>query len=196
MGTALLALAVVWILCELALQVSEWVRAVPGEREWRSVAAIVVGCMVGGLAAGPVSAALPPVHLPAGPAVVLGLLLAVPGLALRVWSIATLGRFFRPIVSVADDQTVVRTGPYRLVRHPSYTGLLLVVLGVTLGGGDVVAAAVTTLGVTVGLLWRIRAEEAVLRRAFGAAWDEHAAATGRLLPRMVHRSVTAPAGPS
>ncbi len=184
MAIALVVLAAVWLVGEVALQVSEWVRAAPGEREWRSVAAIVVGCTVGSLAAGPVSAALPPVHLPADTAVVVGLLLAVPGLALRVWSIATLGRFFRPIVSVADDQTVVRTGPYRLVRHPSYTGLLLVVLGLSLGRGDVVAAAVTTLGVTAGLLWRIRAEEAVLRRAFGPAWDEHAAATGRLLPRV------------
>lgn len=188
MGIALLAAAAVWILGEIALQVSEWVRAAPGEREWRSVAAIVVGCTLGSLAARPVSAALPPVHLPAGLAAGLGLLLAVPGLALRVWSIATLGRFFRPIVSVADDQTVVRSGPYRLVRHPSYTGLLLLVLGVSLGGGDVVAAAVTTLGVTAGLLWRIRAEEAFLRRAFGAAWDEHAAATGRLVPRIVHHA--------
>ena len=51
------------------------------------------------------------------------------GLALRIWAIAALGGAFRTTVEVEPGQTVVSTGPYRWIRHPSYAGLLLIVAG-------------------------------------------------------------------
>ena len=65
------------------------------------------------------------------PAVVrpLGIVLQASGLGVRVWAMGTLGRAYSRTLRVDDDQGVVETGPYRLVRHPGYAGSLLVWLG-------------------------------------------------------------------
>jgi protein-S-isoprenylcysteine O-methyltransferase Ste14 len=57
------------------------------------------------------------------------------GLTIRLWAIVALGRAFRTTVEVDAGQAVVSTGPYRWVRHPSYSGLLLIVTGFGLGTG-------------------------------------------------------------
>src|SRR5918911_3403865 len=66
------------------------------------------------------------------PVFFLGVALILLGAALRLWSILTLGRFFTPNVTVSSGQRVVERGPYRFVRHPSYSGLLLIMLGLGL----------------------------------------------------------------
>jgi protein-S-isoprenylcysteine O-methyltransferase len=65
----------------------------------------------------------------------LGIALMLIGVALRSWAVRTLGRYFLPVVAVRADQQVVRDGPYRLIRHPTYSGALLTLLafGLTLG---------------------------------------------------------------
>jgi protein-S-isoprenylcysteine O-methyltransferase Ste14 len=85
------------------------------------------------------------------------------GLALRVWAVLTLGRSFSTFIQVDADQAVVTRGP-RWVRHPSYTGLLLIALGFGLGVGNWLSLAVCALIPLVGLLPRIAAEEAELTR--------------------------------
>jgi protein-S-isoprenylcysteine O-methyltransferase Ste14 len=74
-----------------------------------------------------------------------GLALIVAGIALRAWSIATLGRFFQYRIEVQAGHRVVSGGPYRWVRHPSYTGLALVLAGVALATGDALSLAVVTM---------------------------------------------------
>ncbi len=54
----------------------------------------------------------------------IGIGIILLGFALRVWAVTTLGKSFRTTVEIDDDQKVIRSGPYRLIRHPSYTGLL------------------------------------------------------------------------
>ena len=54
----------------------------------------------------------------------LSILLIYVGMALRLYAITRLGAFFTTTVTVADQQTLIEAGPYRLIRHPSYTGLL------------------------------------------------------------------------
>ena len=75
-----------------------------------------------------------------GVAVVTGTVLVAGGLALRLWAIRTLGRWFTSTVMVQDGQTVVESGPYRVLRHPSYTGALLTALGVTIALASVRAS--------------------------------------------------------
>src|SRR5207245_1805894 len=62
-----------------------------------------------------------------------GIFLMLLGVVVRQWAIAVLGRFFSLTVRVAEDHRVVVKGPYRLVRHPSYTGVLITFIGLALG---------------------------------------------------------------
>jgi len=114
--------------------------------------------------------------------VVAGIALIAAGLALRIWSIATLGRFFQYQIQVQSGHRVVTGGPYRYVRHPSYTGIALVLAGIALACDDVWSlAAVAVLG-GAGLWVRIRAEERQLTEALGADYERFAAGRKRLVP--------------
>jgi protein-S-isoprenylcysteine O-methyltransferase Ste14 len=112
----------------------------------------------------------------------LGIAMILAGAALRAWSIVSLGRYFRREVTIEPGQRIVRRGPYRVLRHPSYTGLVLGLVGLGLAFGSWFGAAIVLLTVLVGLLPRIRVEERVLARAFGAEYTSYAASTWRLLP--------------
>ena len=114
--------------------------------------------------------------------VVAGLALMTAGMGLRVWSIVTLGRFFQYQIKVQPGHQVVAGGPYRFVRHPSYTGIAMVLAGIALASGDVWSLlAVAVLG-GAGLAVRIRAEERQLTQALGAEYEHFAAGRKRLVP--------------
>lgn len=114
--------------------------------------------------------------------VVAGITLIAAGVGLRAWSIATLGRFFQYQIRVQAGHQVVTGGPYRYVRHPSYTGIALVLTGIALACDDVWALlAVAALG-GVGLYVRIRAEERQLAQALGGEYERFAAGRKRLVP--------------
>jgi protein-S-isoprenylcysteine O-methyltransferase Ste14 len=104
------------------------------------------------------------------------------GLAIRVWAIAALGRAFRTTVEVDPGQAVVSTGPYRWVRHPSYSGLLLIVIGCGLAAGNWLALTVCAVLPLPALLWRIHVEEAELTRVLGDRYRAYCAQTKRLIP--------------
>ncbi len=114
----------------------------------------------------------------------LGIAIVLAGAALRDWSILSLGRYFRRDVTIEAGQRIVRRGPYRVLRHPSYTGLILIVAGLGLAFGSWVGAAVALLIVFAGMLPRIRVEERALARAFGTDDADYASSTARLLPRV------------
>jgi len=114
-------------------------------------------------------------------AVAVGVVVMASGLVLRVWAVLTLGRSFRTTVEVHPEQAVVDTGPYRLVRHPSYTGLLLVVLGFEIGT-RVWPAILLTLLPLAAVVRRIAVEEAFLLAALGPSYADYRARTRRLVP--------------
>ena len=114
----------------------------------------------------------------------LGLLLAVGGIATRWYAITTLGRFFTMRVITTADQTVVETGPYKLVRHPSYTGALLTVLGVLLCSTNWVTLACFVLALP-GFAYRIRVEEQALVGALGEPYAAYMRRTKRLVPYLI-----------
>jgi protein-S-isoprenylcysteine O-methyltransferase Ste14 len=101
---------------------------------------------------------------------------------LRAWSIAALGRFFQYHIEVQAEHRVVTDGPYRYVRHPSYTGMALVLAGIALGTGDVLSLPVVAVLGGAGLAVRIRAEERQLTEALGAEYERFAARRKRLVP--------------
>jgi protein-S-isoprenylcysteine O-methyltransferase Ste14 len=115
---------------------------------------------------------------------VAGLVLLAAGVGLRAWSIAVLGRFFQYRIEVQPEHSVVTGGPYRYVRHPSYTGVALVVIGISLAAGDVVGLAAALVLSAAGLAVRIRAEERQLIDALGPEYEEFAARRKRLVPSL------------
>ncbi len=112
----------------------------------------------------------------------LGLALVWAGFGLRIWAIATLGRFFRRVVVVQEEHVVVRTGPYRLIRHPAYAGNLLMYAGLGFALVNTLSLAVLVVLPVAGHLPRIRVEEAVLTRGLGEPYRRYAAETSRLVP--------------
>jgi protein-S-isoprenylcysteine O-methyltransferase Ste14 len=113
---------------------------------------------------------------------VLGLILMCTGIAIRQWAIVTLGNFFTVDVRVHPGQTVIEGGPYRWVRHPAYTGLILTIIGIGLALGNWLALLVLAIVPTIGLVARIHFEERALLNELGEPYRRFAATRARLFP--------------
>jgi protein-S-isoprenylcysteine O-methyltransferase Ste14 len=112
----------------------------------------------------------------------LGILLMYAGIALRFYAITVLGAFFTTTVAVAPEQTVIEAGPYRLIRHPSYTGFLLILLGFALSLTNWLSLLVIMGCALIGFSYRIRVEEHVLKAQLGQRYQEYMRRTKRLIP--------------
>ena len=112
----------------------------------------------------------------------LGLVIGWLGLLLRWWAFVTLGKYFTVVLRTSEDQPVLDRGPFRVLRHPSYTGLLLAFLGCGLALGNWLSTAGSLAMVLVAIVHRIRIEERALVAALGDAYRDFAAARARLVP--------------
>jgi protein-S-isoprenylcysteine O-methyltransferase Ste14 len=112
---------------------------------------------------------------------VAGVVVSGTGIALRQWAITTLGRFFVGHVLVQPGQTVVSSGPYRWLRHPSYAGQWLEMIGVGLGTGNVVSMATCVFLPLVGITARIAGEERELAASL-PGYREYIRGRPRLVP--------------
>ena len=106
----------------------------------------------------------------------------VAGLVIRWIAIVSLGKAFSANVAIRPTQSIYQSGLYRFVRHPSYSGLLLVFVAVALHERNWLAAAVVLVPTTAALLYRIHVEEAALHQAFGAQYEAYSKRTKRLIP--------------
>ena len=113
---------------------------------------------------------------------VIGLILFVLGLIIRWVAIIHLGRFFTVNVAIAEDHQLISTGPYRYVRHPSYTGTLMIFLGFGLCMQNIFSLAVVFLPIAIAFLWRMHVEEEALQAAFGEQYRTYITQTRRLIP--------------
>lgn len=176
--------SLVWVLSEVVLIVSaRWNRrsVLPRDRGSRTLLWCVIGAgIAAGTAVQTVSAAS--IRIPEPWLLGVSLLLLVAGLVIRWTAILTLGRFFNTSVAVHQDHRLVRTGLFRLVRHPSYSGLLLVFLGMALSFGNWLSFAVIVVPFLAALLYRIQVEESSLVEALGQDYIEYCKSTKRLLP--------------
>jgi protein-S-isoprenylcysteine O-methyltransferase Ste14 len=111
----------------------------------------------------------------------LGVVLFAAGGALRIWPVFVLGRRFSGLVAIQPGHTLVTSGVYGVIRHPSYLGLLLNALGWGLAFRSGVGVLLTAFMIPP-ILARIRAEERLLRTEFGAAYGAYCARTSRLIP--------------
>ncbi len=109
-------------------------------------------------------------------------LLFALGLILRWWAIITLGRFFTVDVSIERDHQLVERGPFRVVRHPSYTGVLLAFVGFALSLGNWAAILVILLPIFGAFIHRMNVEERALAGALGETYTAYMRRTKRLVP--------------
>jgi protein-S-isoprenylcysteine O-methyltransferase Ste14 len=156
----------------------------PGEREDRSNRWVLVAFGVVGLLAGILPAYTDRVDFwtIGGDAVRwLGVVLFAGGGALRLWPVFVLGRRFSGLVAIQPGHRLVTTGVYGTIRHPSYLGLLVSMLGWALAFRSVVGVLLTAL-MLPPLVARIRAEEALLRTQFGGEYERYRSRTWGLVP--------------
>lgn len=111
-----------------------------------------------------------------------GLVLLTAGIVLREWAVTVLGKHFTVRVQVREKAKLVTQGPYNYIRHPSYTGSLLIFIGLSLAVGSWLG---TLLALAVNLIaykYRIRVEEEALQEAFGSDYEEYKKRTWKLFP--------------
>jgi protein-S-isoprenylcysteine O-methyltransferase Ste14 len=111
----------------------------------------------------------------------IGVALFVAGGVLRIWPVFVLGHRFSGLVAIQPGHTLVTTGIYNVIRHPSYLGLIVNSLGWALAFRSGVGVLLTVLTI-VPLVARMNAEEALLRSQFGDEYEAYRARTSRLVP--------------
>jgi len=111
-----------------------------------------------------------------------GPLLVVFGTALFVWARRTLRLSYAGQIAVTDQQPLVQTGPYRVIRHPAYGGYLCIALGLGIGYSSLIAILLALVAFLPAVLVRIHVEEKILVSTFGDPYREYASHTWRLIP--------------
>jgi protein-S-isoprenylcysteine O-methyltransferase len=111
-----------------------------------------------------------------------GVGIMVLGIALRAWSTRVLGRFYTRTLLITPDHGVVQEGSYRLVRHPGYSGSLLVWIGAGLAALNWIVFLMVTLVCLIAYIYRIQSEEAMLVARFGKEYEDYIQRTKRLIP--------------
>ena len=111
-----------------------------------------------------------------------GICLMLSGITLRWYSAAVLGKYFTFDIAIHGGQALIEAGPYRYIRHPSYSGALLTLLGfgLSLGNWAGLAAILSCMGAAYA--YRIPIEEAALTAALGESYKQYVRRTWRLVP--------------
>ena len=109
-------------------------------------------------------------------------ILILAGIGVRWWAIITLGRFFSVDIALQEQHQIVQEGPYRWIRHPAYTGLLITFLGMGIAFNNWLSLILIVVPITTLFLYRIKIEEDALSEELGTAYLEYRNKTNRLLP--------------
>jgi protein-S-isoprenylcysteine O-methyltransferase Ste14 len=173
-------LALYWLVAAFGRKRAEK-REPPGER------IVHIFLMLGGFALiyspDPRFGALNHRFLPQSPAIdFAGIALTAAGVAFAIWARAHLGKYWSGDVTIRQEHRLIRTGPYKYVRHPIYSGMLLALVGTVLVIGEY-RAIVGFAIILLGFVKKARKEESFLQTQFGADFEEHKRLTGFFLPR-------------
>jgi protein-S-isoprenylcysteine O-methyltransferase Ste14 len=178
---------ILWLGIEIALMVRR--RAGAGtQRQDRSSWAVLFFMIFAGFALGSLLAHNVLAGTISGPRVLLfwlGIILVYAGIAFRLYAIRVLGRYFTVNVATVADQRVVEEGPYRFIRHPSYTGGLITMLGFALTYTNWLSLLVIIGCALIGYSYRIHVEEQALQEHLGQPYREYMQRTKRLIPYVV-----------
>jgi protein-S-isoprenylcysteine O-methyltransferase Ste14 len=173
-----------FLLSEVALALVKHSQHGAVQREDRGSMLWMWLCACGGIALAIAAHWFTPFRLP-GPQIWiqrLALIVLAGGLILRWMAILALGRHFTVDIAIHPDHVVFQRGPYRLVRHPSYTGLLLAFLGLTIFLANWLSILVLMVPFTLATLNRVAKEEKALLASLGENYAEYRARTKRFIP--------------
>jgi protein-S-isoprenylcysteine O-methyltransferase len=104
------------------------------------------------------------------------------GMAFRLWAVLTLGAFFRTSVVVQEGHQLVTAGPYRWLRHPAYTGVIVTMVGLGLALGNWVSLLAMAALPTLAIAWRVHVEERALAEQFGDAYRDFCKSRSAVIP--------------
>ncbi len=178
---------VLWFLSEMVVM---WARR-PGREartEDRRSALLLNSCIWGGILIANIAASVfrqfaIPWHRTLQ--FIAGILLMLMGIAFRWYSIRVLGKYFTSMVAIQQDHHVVEEGPYRWIRHPSYTGALITFLGYGLSLGNWFSLLIVCVFVAVGYSYRITVEERALVEGLGDSYRAYMKRTKRIIPFVI-----------
>lgn len=120
--------------------------------------------------------------IPASPSMTFaGVALTYAGVALAIWARAVLGKHWSGTVTIKEGHRLIRNGPYSVVRHPIYSGLILAVLGTALAVGELRGLAALAMILAVWLI-KLRLEERFMMERFGGEYEDYRRHTWALVP--------------
>jgi protein-S-isoprenylcysteine O-methyltransferase Ste14 len=122
------------------------------------------------------------IHFRTNRAGAFGLALLTFGILIRWTAIKTLGKYFTGTVLIKDDHRLVRSGLYKYLRHPAYTGALLAHFGLGLSFSNWFALGFSTIPFITVAFYRMRVEEKALQEAFGSEYVAYSQTSKRLIP--------------
>lgn len=117
---------------------------------------------------------------PSAPLVLTGLVLCASGIGFAIWARIHIGRNWSPVPAMKEEHELVTSGPYRYVRHPIYTGILVAMIGSALVAG--LSWLVVFLFALVTFLFRVRIEEGYMMKLFPIEYPEYRKRVKALIP--------------
>jgi protein-S-isoprenylcysteine O-methyltransferase len=115
---------------------------------------------------------------------VIGMALVVMGLMIRIHSILTLKQFFTYSVGKVENQRIIETGLYKIIRHPGYLGQLLIFAGISISLSNWLSVLLMMIPVTIGYIYRIKVEESFMIEQMGESYLNYQKRTKRIIPRI------------
>lgn len=112
----------------------------------------------------------------------IGLLFMLAGAVIRVWSIRTLGKYFSSVITIEDNHVLIETGPYQYVRHPSYSGAFLILVGCPVFLGSLYSIPIAVLLMSLAYAIRINREEKILKQFFGEKYIAYCKTRKKMFP--------------
>ena len=111
-----------------------------------------------------------------------GFIIMWTGVLLRNYSIKLLGKHFTATIQLQQDHRLITSGPYGVIRHPSYLGALLAIIGIAVFLNSFIGVVVAFVAMMIAYTIRIQAEEKVLKGLFGNVYTEYQQKTKKLIP--------------
>src|SRR6478672_3238711 len=113
---------------------------------------------------------------------IIGLFIIITGIIFRIWAIHTLGKQFTPTVQVKEDHQLITSGPYSVVRHPSYLGAMWAMVGISVFLNSIIGTIISFVCMFYAYYIRITTEEQALSELFGKEYSEYQKKVKKLIP--------------